>query len=95
MFATLRGASPIQNFFLMQTEKTPQQLLQERFDFLKESFEIVVQLKNLYKYDLQQKEKEIELIKQGTPSFLRRSYLDFEKAKVYVKPDFSELQMLN
>lgn len=79
----------------MTPEKTPYEVLKEKHDFLKENYEIVFYLKNLYKQDLKHKEKEIELYKQGSSSFIEYTYLDFEKAKVYVKPDFLELQMLN
>ncbi|TCN60831.1 hypothetical protein EV142_101408 [Flavobacterium circumlabens] len=93
--STLKGVSPIQNFFLMKPEKTPYEILKANYDSLKDRLDILSELKNLYKQDLDLKEKELYLYKQGTPSFIEHSHIDFEKAKIYVEPDFSELQMLN
>ena len=79
----------------MQTEKTPYEILKATYNSLKDRFEVVSELKNLYKQDLDRKEKALEQYKQGTPSFIEHTYLDYQKAKVYAKPDFLELEMLN
>ncbi|TCN61080.1 hypothetical protein D0809_04125 [Flavobacterium circumlabens] len=79
----------------MQTEKTPYEILKANYDYLRDRLDILVELKNLYKQDLDRKEKELDMYKQGTPSFIKHSHIDFEKAKIYVEPNFSELQMLN
>jgi hypothetical protein len=79
----------------MQTEKTPYEILKENYEFAKDNFNTANWLKNIYEQKVKAQEREIELYKQGTPSFIEHTYIDFEKAKVYEKPNFFELQMLN
>ena len=86
----------------MKPEKTPYEMLEERYNLLKENLALSEKnyalsnwLKNIYKQDSEQKQKQIELYKQGLPSFIEHSHLDFERAKGYEKPDFLDLQMLN
>lgn len=94
-FAALRGTSPIQYFFLMQSEKTPHQLLQENYDFLTMSYETVRWLKSVYEQKTKIQNIEIELLKKGIKSEPAIAFIDFKKAEILMKPNFFELQMLN
>lgn len=93
--STLKGVSPIKNFFLMKPEKTPYEILKENHEFLKETLANVKWLKSVYKQDSERQQKQIELYKKGLPSFIDHSYVSFEKAKVFEKTCFLDLQMLN
>jgi hypothetical protein len=79
----------------MQPEKTPQQLLQEDYDFLTKSYETVSWLKSVYEQKTRIQNTEIELLKKGIKSPPAIAFIDFKKAELLVKPSFFELQMLN
>ncbi|WP_166922670.1 hypothetical protein [Flavobacterium poyangense] len=79
----------------MQSEKTPQQLLQENYDFLIKSHETTRWLKNVYKQKVEIQNIEIELLKKGVKSEPAIAFIDFKKAEILIKPNFFELQMLN
>lgn len=79
----------------MQTEKTPLQLLQERYDFLTISYQTVCWLKSVYEQKTKIQNIEIELLQKGIKSEPAIAFLDFKKAEIPIEPSFFELQMLN
>lgn len=81
----------------MQSEKnpTPYTILEENFECLKKSNELLNWFKDVYKQDLESKNKEIELYKKGLQILIEPTFLDFEREKNNKTFSISELQMLN
>lgn len=78
-----------------EKKPTPYEVLEENFELLKKSNELLDWLRNTYKQDLESKKKEIELYKKGLQILIEPTFLDFEKEKNNKTFSISELQMLN